>query len=94
MARWAREITIRQSGERSKPIQWKGFAADLEGIRAIQLDEDSVMLASEAYYLKVDDSLEASWRDDTFRDEHDAQRCWKTTVVYEQIGENHPHVVP
>jgi hypothetical protein len=70
-------------------LRQPGFGADLGLIEATQVDENSVILVPNVYMDDPDDSMEASWRD-----EYNATQCWKTTVIYEQIGENHPHVVP
>jgi hypothetical protein len=71
------------------PTKYPGFSAGLGLIEATQIDEDSVILIPESYCGKPDDSEDTSWRDD-----YETNRCWKTTVVYEQIGEKHPHIVP
>jgi len=93
MARTRLLVRLKPSttSERSEPISSRqpGFSADLDLIEATQVDEDSIMIAPDIYFDEPDDSMEASWRD-----EYDASRCWKTTAIYEQIGENHPHLVP
>jgi hypothetical protein len=89
MARFSNGVRLKQCGERPKPIHWTGLYAQVEEIQAVQLDDNSILLAPLAYLDDPDDSLEADWRN-----EYDATRCWKTTVIYEQIDENHPHLVP
>jgi len=71
------------------PTKYPGFSGGLGLIEATQIDKDSVILVPESYCLEPDDSEDAIWRGD-----YEANRCWKATVVYEQIGENHPHIVP
>ncbi|KAF2790992.1 hypothetical protein K505DRAFT_419452 [Melanomma pulvis-pyrius CBS 109.77] len=92
MARTRLLVRLKPSttNERPEPISSRqpGFDADLDLIEATQIDEDSVILVPDVYIDEPDDSLEAIWRD-----EYSASRCWKTTAIYEQIGENHPHVV-
>jgi hypothetical protein len=85
------QLSPSATDERPTPIPWNvpGFRADLGLIYAIQLDENSVILVPEKLLDNIDDPLDDSWRD-----EHGAGRCWKTTVIYEQISETHPHLVP
>lgn len=71
-----------------EPTRFPGFSAELGLIYASDIDEDSVMIYPDSYCHEPDDSEDANWRDT-----YEACRCWKTTVVYEQIGEDHPHIV-
>jgi hypothetical protein len=93
MARTVRRIQLNPSAtdERPAPIPLTlpGFSAGLGLIEATQLDENSVILVPDEYIHDPDDSFDASWRD-----EQGVGRCWKTTVIYEQINETHPHLVP
>ena len=70
------------------PLRQPGFNTTIGDVIVTQLDADSVILMPEAYNEEPDDSSEAKWRD-----EHSASQCWKTTAIYEQIGEDHPHLV-
>jgi len=93
MARTVRQVGLKPSAsdERPTPIPLSspGFRADLGLIEATQVDDTSVILVPAEYIWDPNDSLDASWRG-----EEGAGRCWKTTVIYEQIGETHPHLVP
>jgi hypothetical protein len=97
MARTARRIQLDPSAtdeRRPAPIPFNspGFDADLNMIFARQLGEDSVILVPYEYTYDDPsddpDSLDAIWREGK-----NAARCWKTTVIYEQIGDTHPHLV-
>jgi hypothetical protein len=79
------------TGQRPGPnfVKLPGFHAPVGQIWATQLDENSVILVPEMYIENPDDSVEARWRD-----ERGSWDCWKTTVIYEQISETHPHLVP
>lgn len=92
MARTARRVTLKPSREDERPdpipLRSPGFSADLGLVEATQLDHDSVILLPEEYIHDPDDAPDADWRYGS-----NAGRCWKTTLVYEQIGQNHPHIV-
>ncbi|KAF1937733.1 hypothetical protein EJ02DRAFT_475944 [Clathrospora elynae] len=93
MARTVRVIQLQPSAtdERSAPIPLNlpGFSTRLGQIEATQLDENSVILVPDMYIDDPDDSVDARWRG-----ERGSWDCWKTTVIYEQIGKTHPHLVP
>jgi hypothetical protein len=69
------------------------FRAEIGSIAVSQLDEDSLILIPTMDY----------GPDDPMEDDTDAQlfvshttdttRVWKTTEVYEQIGEAHPRII-
>ena len=92
MARTFNGVTLQPSAtdERPEPIPLllPGFGADLGLVEATQLDVDSIILLLASYVHDPDDSLQATWRDDLA-----ANRCWKATLIYEQIGQNHPHLI-
>jgi hypothetical protein len=69
-------------------VTYPGFNVDLDTVGATQIDEDSVLLVPAGYNFEPESEF-ARWQEG-----YDQHRCWKTTVVYEQIGENHPRVVP
>lgn len=79
------------SGERPTPIPLTsgGFSADIGLVIATHLDDVSVILLPGEYIHDPVDYPDAQWRE-----YGSAGWCWRTTVIYEQIGENHPHLVP
>ena len=95
MARVRNIVQLRLSlpSKRPKIGHLGGFKVDIDGgdqgeIQAKEVDEDSVIIAPVAYYDEEEDSLHASsWQ------EYAAKRCWKTSAVYEQIHEDHLHVI-
>lgn len=93
MARTRRVVTLRPSTTPERPrsgsVIYPGFSADLGLIEAAtQIFEGSVILVPTTYHFEPESEY-ARWRE-----EYDQYRCWKATVVYEQISENHPHIVP
>lgn len=93
MARTRLLVTLQPSRTDQRPdpvpLHQPGFNTNIGCVIVTQLDADSVIFVPEAYNEEPDDSPEAKWRD-----EYSASQCWKTTAIYEQIGEDHPHVVP
>ena len=93
MARTVSRIELKPSATNKRPapipLTLPDFCADIGRIVAIQLDETSVILVPDEYTHDFDDSVDARWRD-----EQGAGQCWKTTMIYEQINETHPHLVP
>ncbi|KAF2129718.1 hypothetical protein P153DRAFT_430841 [Dothidotthia symphoricarpi CBS 119687] len=95
MTRTARGPVIKPFATRKRPesipFHLPGFGAEIGLVNATQLDDDSVILLPAGYHLdpNEDVTLFARWRE-----ECNAERCWKTRAVYEQIGQNHPHLAP
>ncbi|KAH4204345.1 hypothetical protein HBI95_151520 [Parastagonospora nodorum] len=97
MARTAQRMGIRPTTTTKRPTPINpnapGWGADLGHIYAEQLDADTVVLLPSEYYDEDDAELRED-ADAVWMDTLNADRCWKTTAVYEQIGEGHAHVVP
>jgi hypothetical protein len=93
MARTKISVTLEPSRTDQRPdhtfLRQLGFSTNIGNVIATQLDENSVILVPVAYIdEEPDDTSEAKWRD-----AYGTDLCWKTTAIYEQIGESHPHVV-
>ncbi|KAH7359639.1 hypothetical protein BKA66DRAFT_574110 [Pyrenochaeta sp. MPI-SDFR-AT-0127] len=89
MARTVKRVTLEPSRTDERPTRVPSttprFFADLGLIYAEQLDDDAVILAPANY----DEEFDVRWRE-----ESNGGRCWKATVIYEQLDQHHPHIVP
>jgi hypothetical protein len=94
MARTFRGVVLQPARTDERPARIHstapGFFADLGAIYAEQLDDESIILVPEGCYLHdSDEAAEFRWRESG-----NGPRCWKATVIYEQLGQSHPHIVP
>jgi hypothetical protein len=66
---------------------------DRHRFRAVELDTDSVMVMPESL-LRPKDPEDVRAMETFDEDEWEGtEGCYKTTIIYEQIGKIHPHIV-
>lgn len=62
---------------------WAAIHADVE---TIQYDKNSVIMLPDGFSEDEDDQIR-------WQERGGERHCWRTTAIYEHIGQNHPHLV-